>query len=88
MDDNAEEVAVRDEIDEETAGMLRLLEQDPGFANLSDSRQEALKSAWENFVTTRLEQDNPNWGTLISLLESSYTDEEAGILSRALEKIS
>lgn len=77
-----------DDHDEKTAKILLLLEQDPGFAKLSDSRQEELRTAWENFVTTRLMQDSPNWGTLISLLQSSYSDDEAEIFSRALEKIS
>lgn len=76
-----------DDHDEKISEILLFLEQDPDFAKLPDSRQESLKTAWENFVTTRLTQDTPNWGTLISLLLSSYSDDEAEIFSRALEKI-
>ena len=77
-----------DDIDEKTAELLPLLEQDPGFAKLSEGRQEEVKTAWENFLTTRLTVDDPNWGTLISLLKSSCSDDEAEIFSRVLEKIS
>jgi len=77
-----------DDNDEELAEILLLLEQDPGFAKLSDNRQESLRTTWKNFVTTRLKEDTPNWGPLISLLSSSYSDEEAEIFSRTLEKLS
>ena len=77
-----------DDIDDKTAELLPLLEQDPAFAKLPDGRQEELKAAWQNFLSTRLTTDAPNWGTLISLLLSSCSDDEAEIFSRALEKIS
>ena len=49
-----------DDIDEKTAELLPLLEQDPGFAKLPEGRQEEVKTAWENFLTTRLTDDDPN----------------------------
>jgi hypothetical protein len=80
-------IDLNEDEEQKLAEIMNYLDQDPKFAELSDDRKDSIRNAWVGFVIARTSEDVPDWGTVINLISASFSDEEAEIFFRALEKI-
>ena len=72
----------------ELADALVAISNNPVFETLPEERRKRLENTWAQFVTTRVSLDQPDWGTLVTLLMVALPDIEAKIFAETLEKFS